>query len=114
MGTGAMPAAQSGETTVLLLFGCFIFAIAIFVYVFHQPRAIASGPRKTRLTYLEERKDAVYENLRDLSFEHKAGKLSDGDFDQQRTSLEDEAAVILAEMAELQVAARSVAATKRR
>ena len=53
---------------------------------------------KTRLMYLQERKDATYENLRDLSFEHKAGKLSESDYAAQRTLLEDEAAAILAEM----------------
>ena len=35
------------------------------------------GPEKTRLAYLQERKEAVYENLRDLNFEHQAGKLPD-------------------------------------
>ncbi len=88
--------------TVFILFGCFLFALALFVYVFYQPGAIARAPRKTRLSYLDERKEAVYENLRDLSFEHNAGKLSDGDYEQQRQGLEGEAAVILAEMEELQ------------
>ena len=48
--------------------------------------------------YLQERKDATYENLRDLNFEYKAGKLSEQDYAVQRASLEDEAAAILAEM----------------
>ena len=30
---------------------------------------------KTRLDYLRERKDVIYENLRDLNFEYLAGKL---------------------------------------
>lgn len=94
----------NGDGTVFILFGCFLFALALFVYVFYQPGAIARAPKKTRLSYLEERKDAVYENLRDLSFEHKAGKLSDDDYEQQRQGLEDEATVILAEMEEIQSA----------
>ncbi len=48
--------------------------------------------------YLLERKEATYENLRDLNFEYKAGKLSEEDYAMQRASLEDEAAAILAEM----------------
>lgn len=92
----------AGDGTVFILFGCFLFALALFVYVFYQPGAIAHAPNKTRLSYLEERKEAVYENLRDLSFEHNAGKLSDEDYEQQRSGLESEAAVILAEMEDIQ------------
>ena len=44
----------------------------------------------------------VYENLRDLNFEHQAGKLPDQDFQSLKASLEDEAAGILAEMARLE------------
>ena len=42
--------------------------------------------------YLLERKEATYENLRDLNFEYKAGKLSEQDYAVQRAALEDEAA----------------------
>ena len=65
------------------------------------------GPDKTRLAYLQERKDAVYENLRDLNFEHQAGKLPDQDYQSLKSSLEEEAAGILAEMAGLEQAAAS-------
>ncbi len=94
--------AGTGDGTVFILFGCFLFALSLFVYVFYQPGAVVRAPQKTRLSYLDERREAVYENLRDLSFEHKAGKLSDADYEQQRQGLENEAAVILAEMEEIQ------------
>lgn len=97
----------NGDGTVFILFGCFLFALCLFVYVFYQPGAVLRAPQKTRLSYLDERKEAVYENLRDLSFEHKAGKLSDDDYEQQRRGLESEAAVILAEMEEIQRVPRS-------
>ena len=54
--------------------------------------------------YLLERKEATYENLRDLNFEYKAGKLSEQDYAIQRASLEDEAAAILAEMESIEKA----------
>lgn len=60
------------------------------------------GPEKTRAGYLRERKDAVYENLRDLNFEYKAGKVPDADFASLKSSLQDEAATILAEIARLE------------
>ena|ERR1700743_2785338 len=80
------------------LFGCALFAVALFVYVFYQPGEVDVGEAKTRESYLAERKESTYENLRDLNFEYKAGKLSEQDYALQRASLEDEAAAILAEM----------------
>ena len=88
----------AGQETAFVLFGCALFAACLFVYVFYQPGEVETGEEKTRLTYLLERKEATYENLRDLSFEYKAGKLSEQDYEGQRGSLEDEAAAILAEI----------------
>ena len=90
--------ALAGQETAFVLFGCALFAACLFVYVFYQPGEVETGEEKTRLTYLLERKEATYENLRDLSFEYKAGKLSEQDYEGQRGSLEDEAAAILAEI----------------
>jgi hypothetical protein len=86
------------QETPFILFGCALFAAALFVYVFYQPGEVEVGEAKTRYGYLQERRDATYENLRDLNFEYKAGKLSEEDYAMQQASLEDEAAAILAEM----------------
>ena len=88
----------AGQETAFVMFGCALFAALLFFYVFYQPGDVEAGEEKTRLMYLQERKEATYENLRDLSFEYKAGKLSESDYATQRTLLEDEAAAILAEM----------------
>ena len=53
---------------VLLLF-------VLFVYTFWPENVFASQRQKTRLDYLLERKEQLYENLRDLNFEFKAGQL---------------------------------------
>ena len=53
---------------------------------------------KTRVDYLRERKEAIYENLRDLNFEFQAGKYPEADYNEQRKALEDEAAQVIAEM----------------
>jgi hypothetical protein len=81
----------------------FLLTAGLLLYVFSPVRAEVSE-EKTRLGYLRERKDAVYENLRDLNFEHKAGKLSDTDYENLRASLENEAAAILGEMERLEAA----------
>ena len=86
---------------------CALVTFAALVYVFYLPGELQLGPEKTRLAYLRERKEAVYENLRDLNFEFKAGKFPDADYQSMKTSLEEEAAAILAEIARLEDAARS-------
>jgi hypothetical protein len=87
-----------------ILFMCAVMAIALFVYTFRAPSDLLKGTEKTRLTYLKERKEQVYENLRDLNFEYKSGKFPEGDYDQMRMSLEDEAAALLAEIEKLEAA----------
>ena len=80
---------------------CLLFLASLF-YVFYLPGRVYLGPEKTRAGYLRERRDAVYENLRDLNFEYKAGKVPDVDYTSLKTSLQDEAATILAEIARLE------------
>ncbi|SRR6266700_7127148 len=87
-------------TTVYFL--CALVTIATLFYVFGEPASVFASPEKTRLNYLQERKEVVYENLRDLNFEYRAGKLSTEDYDSLKASLEEEAAAILAESARLQ------------
>ncbi len=45
-----------------------------------------------------ERRDTVYDKLRDLRFEFRSGKYSEGDYNAMRTSLENEAALVLAQI----------------
>ncbi len=86
----------------MTLFLCGLLFVASLFYVFYLPGRVFLGPEKTRAGYLRERKDAVYENLRDLNFEYKAGKIPDSDFASLKSSLQDEAATILAEIARLE------------
>lgn len=67
-------------------------------YIFWPQHKLATAPEKTRLDYLRERKDVIYENLRDLNFEYKAGKYPEADYAAQRDALESEAATVLAEI----------------
>ena len=85
---------------------CLMVTLCVLFYVFYLPGRLNLGPEKTRLAYLQERKEAIYENMRDLNFEQQAGKLPDQDYQSLKSSLEEEAAGVLAEMAQLeQVAA---------
>lgn len=79
-----------------------LMAIALFMYTFWPENAFAAQQQKTRLDYLEERKEQLYENLRDLNFEYRAGKYPEEDYLAQRTLLENETAQLMAEMDHLQ------------
>ncbi len=83
---------------------CALFTLAALFYVFYLPGKLYLGPEKTRASYLRERKDAVYENLRDLNFEYKAGKVPDEDYRSLKASLQEEAATLLAEIERLESA----------
>jgi hypothetical protein len=48
--------------------------------------------------HLDERKAAIYENLRDLQFEYRVGKLSDQDYQVTKRDLQKELAGVMAEV----------------
>ena len=79
-------------------FACAVLAVGIFVYVFYPQRKTEEQTQKTRLEFLRERKEVVYENLRDLNFEYRAGKYPEEDYLAQRAGMENEAAQIVAEI----------------
>ena len=79
-----------------------LLTLATLIFVFGvRPEASDSAPHRTKLDQLLERRDAIYENLRDLRFEHRAGKFSESDFEEMKRALEIEAARVLAQMDEL-------------
>ena len=86
-----------------MIAGLFLL-FALLVYTFWPENVFASQREKTRLDYLLERKEQLYENLRDLNFEYRAGKYPEEDFEVQRAQLENETAQLLAEIDHLQQA----------
>ena len=88
---------ESGDWAVLG--ACLMLALAIGLFIFYiQPDASDLAPHRTKLDQLLERRDTIYDNLRDLRFEYRSGKYSDGDFEAMKTALENEAAMVLAEI----------------
>jgi hypothetical protein len=78
---------------------CFGLAVAVFLFVFYiHPDASDLAPHRTKLDQLMERRDSIYDNLRDLKFEYRAGKYSEDDYETMKTTLENEAAVVLTEI----------------
>jgi len=75
----------------LLVVGVFVFTL--FIRQKDVPEPLPVSP----VQHLEDRKQAIYENLRDLQFEYRLGKLSDGDYQQTKQALQKELAGVLAE-----------------
>ena len=73
-------------------------ALACVAFIFWPERNPFVQADKTRVDSLRERKESIYENLRDLNFEYLAGKYPEQDYAEQRRTLEDEAAGVIAEM----------------
>src|SRR6266446_6597803 len=87
----------SGDWAVLG--ACLALAVAIMLFIFYiQPDASDLAPHRTKLDQLLERRDTIYDNLRDLKFENRAGKYSEGDYETMRVTLENEAALVVAEI----------------
>jgi hypothetical protein len=96
------------------LLTCIFVTLCTVMYVFYLPGKLRLGPEKTRLIYLRERQEVVYENLRDLHFEYKAGKFPEADYVSMKISLEEEAAGVLAEIYRLENATSSTTLKLRR
>jgi hypothetical protein len=94
----------------MIFAACALFTVALFAFVFYPALNVAHQRVKTRLDFLEEKKAALYDNLRDLNFEYRAGKYPEEDYVAQRAALEAETAQVLAEMDRLQ---HQPAATRR-
>ena len=82
----------------MTIVACSLMLIGILIYVFYPERHVESQTQKTRLEYLRELKEVLYDNLRDLNFEYRAGKYVEEDYAAQQGILETEAAEVVAEI----------------
>jgi hypothetical protein len=88
-----------GGPDAMALLACTALTAAVFIFVFLiEPDASDSAPHRSHLDQLMERRDTIYDNLRDLKFEHRTGKFAEQDYEQMRDTLETEAAMVLAQI----------------
>lgn len=98
----------------MVLIGAVVLVVAatvvftLFVRTGDMPVPEPASPTR----HLEDRKAVIYENLRDLQFEYRVGKLSDTDYQQTKVGLQRELAGVLAEIDRLGPAVAAVAAPK--
>ena len=95
----ALLAANAALNDWAVLVACFALAMAAVLFIFFiQPDASDLAPHRSKLDQLLERRDVIYDNIRDLRFEYRAGKYSEGDYEAMKTSLEMEVAQVLLEI----------------
>jgi len=96
----------------MLLIGAVALVVAATVlftlFVRAQDMPVPEAPSPTR--HLEDRKAVIYENLRDLQFEYRVGKLSETDYQATKVGLQRELAGVLAEIDRLAPTTAAVAA----
>ena len=84
---------------MLAVIACVALTAAVLIFVFMiQPDRGDSAPHRSQLDQLMERRDIIYDNLRDLKFEYRTGKFAEEDYEQMKQTLEAEAALVLAEI----------------
>jgi hypothetical protein len=76
----------------LITVGVIAFILSVRAKDLPQPEPVSP------FHHLDERKAAIYENLRDLQFEYRVGKLSDQDYQQTKLDLQRELAGVMAEI----------------
>lgn len=80
-----------------LILGALLGACAIGFLLFIRVKDIPKPAPESPFKHLEERKAAIYENLRDLQFEYRLDKLSDADYQATKLELQKDLAHVLAE-----------------
>ncbi len=80
------------SAAVVLVMGTLLFTLLV------RSQDVPEAPAVSPTAHLEERKAQIYENLRDLQFEFRLGKLSDADYQKTKVDLQLELAKVLAEI----------------
>jgi hypothetical protein len=94
-------------TTLVIL--CALLTAAALFFVF-RPLLVGTGSpflmdlhgSPSQLKRLLRKKQTVYENIKDLDFEYKMGKLADDDYERLRSDYEREAYAVIKEIEDIQ------------
>src|SRR5438067_12854771 len=97
---------------MMIAISCILTAGVLLYILGVRPKDLPPPQPVSPFQHLDERKAAIYENLRDLQFEYRVGKLSDADYQQTKKDLQKELAQVLAEVDKLSAALGTTAASK--
>ena len=82
---------------MIIALTCLVAIAALLYTLAVRPQDVPAPIPASPIQHLEDRKYAIYDNLRDLQFEYRLGKLSDNDYQATKQALQKELAVVLAE-----------------
>ena len=86
----------------MILFVAIILIVGVLVLVLSiGEKDLPTPPPPSPFQHLDERKNAIYENLRDLQFEYRVGKLSEEDYQKSKGTLQGELAQVMAQIDKL-------------
>ena len=77
---------------VLLIIGALLFTLLV------RSKDLPEAESPSPFRHLDELKVRIYENLRDLQFEYRLGKLSDEDYQKTKQELQRELAGVMAQV----------------
>jgi hypothetical protein len=80
------------SAAVALILGSLVFTLYVRAQDLPAPEAVSPT------AHLEEHKAQIYENLRDLQFEFRVGKLSEADYQASKLLLQNELAQVTAQI----------------
>lgn len=83
---------------MIIAITCLVAIATIAFILVVRPKDLPEPEFESPFQHLDERKAAIYDNLRDLQFEYRVGKLSDEDYQSTKKDLQKELAVVLAEI----------------
>jgi rRNA maturation endonuclease Nob1 len=83
---------------MIIALACVIAIVVIAFILGVRAKDLPEPEPESPFLHLDERKAAIYENLRDLQFEYRVGKLSDQDYQNTKKDLQKELASVLAEV----------------
>lgn len=88
----------------MVAFVCILMAIAALAFVlFVEPETAAASVVDEQIAPLVRKKEILYENLRDLLFEFRMGKLSEADYTESKRSAQAELVPVMSALEELKV-----------
>lgn len=83
---------------LIIVISC-VIAIAVIAFILGvRAKDLPEPEPVSPFAHLDERKAAIYENLRDLQFEYRVGKLSGEDYQNTKQDLQKELASVMAEV----------------
>ena len=87
---------------MVIAIGILLVVFAFVAPLFIRPSDLPPPELPSPTQHLEDRKAAIYENLRDLQGEYRMGKLSDDDYQQIKLDLQQQLAGVLAEIEKIE------------